>query len=117
VHRGRLNMLVTLMGKAPGAVFAKMNDADSEFHVGDVKYHAGEAATLTFEQVTVWSMLYSALLVHLNRCQSPDQGLCVLDAHRAGSLAPATCARTWAPKLSNSMQLSQFDTLPDKIPV
>lgn len=50
-HRGRLNMLVTLMGKPPGAVFAKMNDADSEFHVGDVKYHAGEAATLTFEQV------------------------------------------------------------------
>lgn len=44
-------MLVTLMGKPPGAVFAKMNDADSEFHVGDVKYHAGEAATLNFEQV------------------------------------------------------------------
>ena len=44
-------MLVNLMGKPPGAVFAKMNDADSEFHVGDVKYHTGEAGTLTFEQV------------------------------------------------------------------
>lgn len=49
-HRGRLNMLVTLLRKPAGALFAKMNDADSEFHVGDVKYHAGEAATLAFEQ-------------------------------------------------------------------
>jgi len=49
-HRGRLNTLVTLLGKPPGALFAKMGDADSEFHVGDVKYHAGEAATLIFDQ-------------------------------------------------------------------
>lgn len=47
-HRGRLNLLVTLLGKPPGELFAEMEGAQSEFHVGDVKYHTGQAATLDF---------------------------------------------------------------------
>jgi len=47
-HRGRLNLLVTLLGKPPGQLFAEMEGAQSEFHVGDVKYHTGQAATLEF---------------------------------------------------------------------
>ena len=45
-HRGRLNVLCTLLGKPPGALFAEMNNAQSQFHVGDVKYHLGQSAVL-----------------------------------------------------------------------
>lgn len=47
-HRGRLNVLCTLLGKPPGALFAQMNNTQSQFHVGDVKYHLGQSATLSF---------------------------------------------------------------------
>lgn len=39
---------MTLLGKPPGQLFAEMEGAQSEFHVGDVKYHTGQAATLEF---------------------------------------------------------------------
>lgn len=47
-HRGRLNVLCTLLQKPPGALFAQMNNAQSQYHVGDVKYHLGQGADLTF---------------------------------------------------------------------
>lgn len=47
-HRGRLNVLCTLLGKPPGAVFAQMNNAQSQYHVGDVKYHLGQSGLLSF---------------------------------------------------------------------
>ena len=42
-HRGRLNILVNLLQKPPGTVFSEMDGRNSEFHVGDVKYHLGVA--------------------------------------------------------------------------
>ena len=47
-HRGRLNVLCTLLQKPPGALFAQMNNAQSQYHVGDVKYHLGQSGTLDF---------------------------------------------------------------------
>ena len=42
-HRGRLNVLVNLMGKRAGDIFAEFEDVDPEkmFGGGDVKYHLG----------------------------------------------------------------------------
>jgi 2-oxoglutarate dehydrogenase E1 component len=42
-HRGRLNVLVNVMGKAPSDLFAEFEDIDPEsmFGGGDVKYHLG----------------------------------------------------------------------------
>ena len=57
-HRGRLNVLTTLLAKPPGALFAEMNNAQSQFHVGDVKYHLGQSATLKFPiEVRCWDCL------------------------------------------------------------
>lgn len=51
-HRGRLSMLSTLLNKPPGTLFAKMENGQSDYRVGDVTYHLGETATLTYSQVT-----------------------------------------------------------------
>ena len=42
-HRGRLNVLANVMGKAPADLFAEFEDIDPEsmFGGGDVKYHLG----------------------------------------------------------------------------
>ncbi|HSE13525.1 MAG TPA: 2-oxoglutarate dehydrogenase E1 component, partial [Rudaea sp.] len=47
-HRGRLNVLVNILGKAPEKLFAefegKFEHADDPAHSGDVKYHMGFSA-------------------------------------------------------------------------
>ena len=48
-HRGRLNVLCNIMRKPPGALYGEMEGAQSEFHVGDVKYHMGQSASLQFD--------------------------------------------------------------------
>lgn len=42
-HRGRLNVLVNIMGKSPRELFREFEDIDPEMHRGggDVKYHLG----------------------------------------------------------------------------
>lgn len=42
-HRGRLNVLVNILGKSPQEVFREFEDIDPEIHRGrgDVKYHLG----------------------------------------------------------------------------
>jgi 2-oxoglutarate dehydrogenase E1 component len=42
-HRGRLNVLVNILGKSPRAVFREFADEDAEEYIGrgDVKYHLG----------------------------------------------------------------------------
>lgn len=42
-HRGRLNVLASIMGKAPRAIFREFADLDPEMNAGrgDVKYHLG----------------------------------------------------------------------------
>ncbi|MBI5486683.1 MAG: 2-oxoglutarate dehydrogenase E1 component [Deltaproteobacteria bacterium] len=42
-HRGRLNVLVNLLGKRPHVIFHEFEEVDGELHIGsgDVKYHLG----------------------------------------------------------------------------
>ncbi|DBA67070.1 hypothetical protein WJX79_005030 [Trebouxia sp. C0005] len=47
-HRGRLNVLCNILKKPPGALYGEMEGGQSEFHVGDVKYHLGQSASLDF---------------------------------------------------------------------
>ncbi|BDA49631.1 probable 2-oxoglutarate dehydrogenase E1 component [Coccomyxa sp. Obi] len=47
-HRGRLSLLCNLLHKPPGALFAQMENGQSDYRVGDVKYHLGDTATLAF---------------------------------------------------------------------
>ncbi len=47
-HRGRLNVLVNIVGKDPKEIFAAFEGKGvSTTHSGDVKYHLGAAATIT----------------------------------------------------------------------
>jgi 2-oxoglutarate dehydrogenase E1 component len=64
-HRGRLNVLSNVMGKAPSRIFREFEDADPELNIGrgDVKYHMGysnEYVTATGKQV------------HLSLCFNPS---------------------------------------------
>src|SRR3546814_18960941 len=47
-HRGRLNMLVNIMGKMPGDLFAEFEGKHAEgLTDGDVKYHNGFPSDLS----------------------------------------------------------------------
>lgn len=48
-HRGRLNVLVNILGKRYGAIFHAFKDEDAEDMLGrgDVKYHLGHSADIT----------------------------------------------------------------------
>ncbi|MEP6483692.1 MAG: 2-oxoglutarate dehydrogenase E1 component, partial [Rudaea sp.] len=56
-HRGRLNVLVNLLGKAPQKLFAefegKFDHPDDPAHSGDVKYHMGFSADVKTSGHTV----------------------------------------------------------------
>ncbi len=48
-HRGRLNVLVNILGKSPSLLFEEFegkNESDNPFHVGDVKYHLGYSSEI-----------------------------------------------------------------------
>jgi 2-oxoglutarate dehydrogenase E1 component len=48
-HRGRLNVLVNIMGKKPALLFQEFEEAgvhEAEEHTGDVKYHQGFSSDL-----------------------------------------------------------------------
>ena len=47
-HRGRLSLLAAVLRTPAGQIFAEMEAAQSEWHVGDVKYHLGKGAELEF---------------------------------------------------------------------
>ena len=47
-HRGRLTLLATVLGTPAGQIMAEMEAAQSEWQVGDVKYHLGKGAALEF---------------------------------------------------------------------
>ena len=67
-HRGRLSLLCNLLNKPPGALFAQMDNAQSEYRVGDVKYHLGETATLSFAEVG-----YNLLMADACKMQGQEQ--------------------------------------------
>ncbi len=53
-HRGRLNVLVNIVGKEPKAVFAAFEGAGvSQTHSGDVKYHLGYSSNVTTQYGSV----------------------------------------------------------------
>ncbi|WIA12981.1 hypothetical protein OEZ85_006593, partial [Tetradesmus obliquus] len=56
-HRGRLSLLVSLLGKPLGALCSEMEGKQSDFRVGDVKYHLGQTGVVRVgperRQVTV----------------------------------------------------------------
>ncbi len=60
-HRGRLNVLVNILGKAPEKLFAefegKFDHADDPAHSGDVKYHMGFSADVKAADRTVHVVL------------------------------------------------------------
>ncbi|MEM6794572.1 MAG: 2-oxoglutarate dehydrogenase E1 component, partial [Acidobacteriota bacterium] len=63
-HRGRLNVLVNLMGKSPAAVFREFQDEDPELFEGrgDVKYHLGFSS----------DQRYGGRDMHLSLCFNPS---------------------------------------------
>ncbi|KAF6260765.1 thiamine diphosphate-binding protein [Scenedesmus sp. NREL 46B-D3] len=56
-HRGRLSLLANLLGKPLGALCSEMEGKQSDFRVGDVKYHLGQTGVVRvgpeLRQVTV----------------------------------------------------------------
>jgi 2-oxoglutarate dehydrogenase E1 component len=47
-HRGRLNVLVNILGKKPSALFSEFEDQhDRSYKSGDVKYHQGFSSNIT----------------------------------------------------------------------
>src|SRR5690606_16346469 len=53
-HRGRLNMLVNIMGKMPGDLFADFEGKHAEgLTAGDVKYHNGFSSDISTRGVPV----------------------------------------------------------------
>ena len=60
-HRGRLNVLVNILGKAPQKLFAefegKFDHPDDPAHSGDVKYHMGFSADVKAGEKTVHVVL------------------------------------------------------------
>ena len=64
-HRGRLNVLANVMGKAPRRIFREFEDADPEMYVGkgDVKYHLGYSVDLD---------MASGRGMHLSLCYNPS---------------------------------------------
>jgi len=60
-HRGRLNVLVNILGKAPQKLFAefegKFDHPDDPAHSGDVKYHMGFSADVKSSDKTIHVVL------------------------------------------------------------
>ena len=50
-HRGRLNVLVNVLGKKYAQLCAEMEGKQSKVHVGDVKYHLPATGVVTFTAV------------------------------------------------------------------
>lgn len=64
-HRGRLNVLANIMGKAPRRIFREFEDADPDLYNqrGDVKYHLGYSADVTTA---------AGHPIHLALCHNPS---------------------------------------------
>ncbi len=64
-HRGRLNVLVNILGKSAAQIFREFEDTDPELYLGrgDVKYHKGYSSTCRTE---------CGKEVHLSLCFNPS---------------------------------------------
>lgn len=52
-HRGRLNVLHTILSKPLGSIITEFKNAGDHLQVGDVKYHLGTRGTLSFGDKTI----------------------------------------------------------------
>ena len=97
-HRGRLNMLRNVLGKPLGEICIEMEGRQSEFHVGDVKYHLGMEAELnhpggrrmTVRTVPNPSHLEAGAPVVLGEVYALQQGLSYNAGTEDGSHRPAS---------------------------
>jgi len=75
-HRGRLNVMVNLLGKSPREIFARFEDSvpDSVMGSGDVKYHLGAGGTLPIGGGRSVRLILTANPSHLEAVDPVVQG-------------------------------------------
>ncbi len=73
-HRGRLNVLVNIMGKSPREVFREFADEDSDLMIGrgDVKYHLGFSSDRVLPKGGQLNQAASGEKMHLSLCFNPS---------------------------------------------
>ncbi|KAG0578654.1 hypothetical protein KC19_4G039400 [Ceratodon purpureus] len=52
-HRGRLNVLHTILSKPLGSIITEFKNTGDNLQVGDVKYHLGTRGALSFNDKTI----------------------------------------------------------------
>ncbi|MEO5928389.1 MAG: multifunctional oxoglutarate decarboxylase/oxoglutarate dehydrogenase thiamine pyrophosphate-binding subunit/dihydrolipoyllysine-residue succinyltransferase subunit, partial [Candidatus Kapaibacterium sp.] len=86
-HRGRLNVLATVIGKNPGKIFAEFEDnldPNSVHGSGDVKYHLGERGTIVAENGARISIRLAPNPSHLEAADPVVEGMARAFQDRAG---------------------------------
>ena len=106
-HRGRLAMLSTLLNKPPGTLFAKMENAQSDYAVGDVTYHLGETATLTYGQVHSPQLAGQSLDGSANQPRRLPQQASISWLIQSRIRLPVLCSRVAPPQACASLRISK----------
>ncbi len=86
-HRGRLNVLATVIGKSPGKIFSEFEDnrdPESVHGSGDVKYHLGERGTILTESGNRITIRLSPNPSHLEAVNPVVEGMVRALQDRAG---------------------------------
>ncbi len=86
-HRGRLNVLATVIGKNPGKIFSEFEDnldPNSVHGSGDVKYHLGERGKITTSSGNVVSIRLTPNPSHLEAVNPVVEGMVRASQDRIG---------------------------------
>ena len=94
-HRGRLNLLVNIMGKMPGDLFAEFEGKHAEgLTDGDVKYHNGFSSDLSTRGGPVHlSLAFNPS--HLEIVNPVVEGSARARQERRGDAEASRCCRCW----------------------
>ena len=94
-HRGRLNLLVNIMGKMPGDLFAEFEGKHAEgLTDGDVKYHNGFSSDLSTRGGPVHlSLAFNPS--HLEIVNPVVEGARALARNAAATPKASRCCRCW----------------------
>jgi 2-oxoglutarate dehydrogenase E1 component len=87
-HRGRLNMLGTVLGKSPQKIFAEfedIHDHTSFLGSGDVKYHLGEKGTIVMDDGSRLNIWLAPNPSHLEAVDPVIEGMTRARQDRAGA--------------------------------
>lgn len=87
-HRGRLNVLATIIGKNPGKIFTEFEDnldPNSVLGSGDVKYHLGERGTVTTSSGNRVAIRLAPNPSHLEAVNPVVEGMVRASQDRAGA--------------------------------